>query len=77
MFVWTQEELEYKSTLNSESFGIVSDIVMPINFYDIVDGNMILASIAGVGIGYGNLVYQKGSPKVIQDPKVVALRSIP
>lgn len=47
---------------------------MPISFYDIVDGKMILASIGGMGIGYGNLVYQKGVPKVVSDPKVILLR---
>ena len=77
VFVWTKEALEFKGILTSESFGIISDIVMPINDIDVVNGKVMMASIGGVGIGYATLANQKDAPNVLINPQVIALRSIP
>jgi hypothetical protein len=67
--------LEFKGILTSESFTVISDIVMPINDIDI-NGKFILASIGNVGIGYATLATQKDAPNVFVNPQAIALRSI-
>jgi hypothetical protein len=67
--------LEFKGILTSESFTVISDIVMPINDIDI-NGKFILASIGNVGVGYATLATQKDAPNVLVNPQAIALRSI-
>ena len=68
--------MEFKGILTSESFSIISDIVMPINDIDVVNGKFILASIGNVGIGYATLATQKDAPNVLVNPQAIVLRSI-
>ena len=67
--------MEFKGILTSESFTVISDIVMPINDIDI-NGKFILASIGNVGVGYATLATQKDAPNVLVNPQAIALRSI-
>ena len=69
--------MDFKGILTSESFGIVSDVVMPIKDIDIVNGKIMLASIGGLGFGYATLATIKDAPNVLMNPQVAALRSIP